>query len=910
MTFANLAERPPMSGAVRTTCPYCGVGCGILATPNANRSAAGGSGADSPVISGDPRHPANQGRLCSKGSALGETLGLDGRLLRPRILGRDTGWSEALHYVAAGFNRIIEQHGADAVAFYVSGQLSTEDYYVANKLMKGYIGSANIDTNSRLCMSSAVAAHKRAFGEDVVPVSYEDLELADLIVLVGSNTAWCHPVVYQRIVAAKARRPEVKIVVIDPRATATCDAADLHLPVKAGTDVWLFNGLLDYLHQHGVENRAFIDAHTADAQRALTVAQNTAGGTGAVARLCGLELSALEEFYRLFARTQRVVTVFSQGVNQSSSGTDKANSIINCHLLTGRIGRPGAGPFSITGQPNAMGGREVGGLATVLAAHLELENPEHRRTVQDFWRSPRIAERPGLKAVDLFEALHAGTVKAVWIAGTNPVVSLPNADRARAALRRCEFVVVSDCVADTDTTRLAHVLLPATAWGEKDGTVTNSERCISRQRSFLPAPGAAQPDWWIFAQAAKHMGFTDGFDYASAHDVFVEHARLSAQGNGGRRAFDIGALASLDAAGYAALAPTRWPARAGEEPSAHGRLFADGRFFHTDGRARFIAITPCPPAHALDEEYPLVLNTGRSRDQWHTMTRSGKSARLMTHAPEPYVDMHPQDALLSGVRVGEFVRVTTRWGSLVARLRTSGEMPRRMIFVPIHWSDVNSADARVGSLVNPAVDPLSGEPEFKHTPVRVDSFVVAWQGFALHRQALTLKGAAWWSVTRGEDFLRYEMAGRRVFGDWSPWARGLLQVPPDADWLEYVDRSTGVYRAAYLVNERIEGCVFISPRPDLPPRGWVSSLFAKPALDARDRAGLLMGQPADATADAGPVVCSCFGVGRNTICSAIRDFGLSSSEQVGQRLRAGTNCGSCLPEIKAILNEHSATLEA
>ncbi|MDP9011324.1 MAG: molybdopterin-dependent oxidoreductase [Pseudomonadota bacterium] len=930
-----------MSAAVRTTCPYCGVGCGILATPATGRSGADGPAVNGPAIAGDPDHPANHGRLCSKGSALGDTLSLDGRLLVPRILGRDTGWSEALQYVAQGFNRVIERHGPDAVAFYVSGQLLTEDYYVANKLMKGYIGSANIDTNSRLCMSSAVAAHKRAFGEDVVPVSYEDLELADLIVLVGSNTAWCHPVVFQRIVAAKARRPEVKIVVIDPRATSTCEGADLHLPLKAGTDVWLFNGLLDYLHQHGIENRAFIDAHTADAERALTVAQNTAGGTAAVARLCGLELSAIEEFYRLFARTQRVVTLFSQGVNQSSSGTDKANGIINCHLLTGRIGRPGAGPFSITGQPNAMGGREVGGLANMLAAHLEIENPEHRRIVQNFWRSPRMAERPGLKAVDLFEAMHAGKVRAVWIAGTNPVVSLPNADRARAALRRCDLVVVSDCVADTDTTGLAHVLLPAAAWGEKEGTVTNSERRISRQRVFLPAPGAAKPDWWIFAEAAKHMGFTHGFGYSSAHEVFVEHAKLSAEGNGGSRAFDIGALGDLDPAAYAALAPTRWPARAGDAhradgahrvdgahraneahrvDEAHGidgahradgvddRLFADGRFFHADGRARFIATTPRPPAHAPDEEFPLVLNTGRTRDQWHTMTRTGKSARLMTHAPEPYVDMHPQDALLSGVRVGEFVRVITRWGSLVARLRTSGEMPRRMIFVPMHWSDVFSADARVGALVNPAVDPVSGEPEFKHTPARVASFVVAWQGFVLNRRPLALKDAAWWSVTRGENFLRYEMAGHRVFGNWSPWARGLLKAPPDADWLEYVDRSTGVYRAAYLVNDEIEGCVFISPRPDLPPRGWVSSLFAKPALDDRDRAALLIGQPADAAADAGAVVCSCFGVGRNTICSAIRDFGLRSPEQVGQRLRAGTNCGSCLPEIKAILNEQSAAL--
>jgi len=955
-----------VNAPVRTTCPYCGVGCGIIVQP----------AAEGHRVAGDPEHPANFGRLCSKGAALGETLGLDGRLLNPRVLGRDTDWSEALQYVANGFNRVIQEHGPDAVAFYVSGQLLTEDYYVANKLMKGYIGSANIDTNSRLCMSSAVAAHKRAFGEDLVPVSYEDLELADLIVLVGSNTAWCHPVVFQRLVKAKERRPEIKIVVIDPRATPTCDIADLHLPIKAGTDVWLFNGLLDCLHQHGIEDRAFIDAHTAGAERALTVAQNTAGGTAAVARLCAIELTALEEFYRLFARTQRVVTLFSQGVNQSSSGTDKANSIINCHLLTGRIGIQGAGPFSITGQPNAMGGREVGGLANMLAAHMDLDNSEHRRIVQDFWRSPRIAQRPGLKAVDLFEAIHAGKIKAVWIAATNPVVSLPNANRARAALGRCELVVVSDCAAETDTTALAHVLLPAAAWGEKDGTVTNSERRISRQRIFLPPPGGAKPDWWIFSEVAKRMGFAGGFQYGSAHEIFIEHAKLSTQGNGGSRAFDIGGLAALEPEGYAALAPTRWPvpvpvsvsvtltgaseppagthelsngagqhsACAGEPsngrrelpigvgqpptgmrqppigagqppsgarefPNSTGeRLFADGRFFHPDGRARFIATTPRPPAYALDEEYPLVLNTGRVRDQWHTMTRTGKSARLMAHDPEPFVDMHPQDALLSGVRVGEFVRVITRWGSLVARLRSSGEMPRRMIFVPMHWTNMFSADARVGALVNPAVDELSGEPESKHTPARVTSFVVAWQGFALSRRPLVLRDAAWWSSTPGEDFLRYELAGHRVFRDWAPWARRLLQAPPDADWLEYVDRATGVYRAAYLIDDKIQACVFLSPRPDLPPRAWVSSLFAKRTLADCDRAGLLMGQPADATSDIGAVVCSCFGVGRNTLCVAIRDLGLRSTEQIGQRLRAGTNCGSCLPELKALLNEQSEAL--
>jgi len=454
-------------------------------------------------MAGDELHPANFGRLCVKGSALGETIGLDGRLLHPKMrepgsgVLRDVSWDDALDAVAGGFRKIVDEHGPDAVALYVSGQLLTEDYYVANKLMKGYVGSANIDTNSRLCMSSSVAGHKRAFGEDIVPVCYEDLELADLVVLVGSNTAWCHPILFQRIVKIKEARPDMKIVVIDPRYTATCEMADLHLPLGAGTDVRLFNGLLGFLAEHGAIDAQFVDAHTsgfAEALAAASASDVNDDSNGAATRFdlaqcakaCKLDPHDLLEFYRLFARTERVVTVYSQGVNQSSAGTDKVNSIINCHLLTGRIGKPGMGPFSFTGQPNAMGGREVGGLANTLAAHLELDNAKHREIVQQFWDAPAIASRPGLKAVELFEAIEQGRIKAVWIMGTNPVVSLPDSDQAKRALARCDLVVCSDIVERTDTNAFAHVLLPALGWGEKDGTVTNSERRISRQRAFLP----------------------------------------------------------------------------------------------------------------------------------------------------------------------------------------------------------------------------------------------------------------------------------------------------------------------------------------------------------------------------------------------------------------------------------------
>ncbi|MFM0214623.1 MULTISPECIES: molybdopterin-dependent oxidoreductase [Paraburkholderia] len=918
---------------VRTTCPYCGVGCGVRV------SARPDGGHD---MAGDELHPANFGRLCVKGSALGETIGLDGRLLHPKMrepgsgVLRDVSWDDALDAVAGGFRKVVEEHGPDAVALYVSGQLLTEDYYVANKLMKGYVGSANIDTNSRLCMSSSVAGHKRAFGEDIVPVCYEDLELADLVVLVGSNTAWCHPILFQRIVRIKEARPDMKIVVIDPRYTATCEMADLHLPLGAGTDVRLFNGLLGFLAEDGAIDAQFVDAHTsgfAEALAAASASDVNDDSNGAATRFdlaqcakaCKLDPHDLLEFYRLFARTERVVTVYSQGVNQSSAGTDKVNSIINCHLLTGRIGKPGMGPFSFTGQPNAMGGREVGGLANTLAAHLELDNAKHREIVQQFWDAPAIASRPGLKAVELFEAIEQGRIKAVWIMGTNPVVSLPDSDQAKRALARCDLVVCSDIVERTDTNAFAHVLLPALGWGEKDGTVTNSERRISRQRAFLPAPGEARADWKIICDVARRMGYA-GFEFANQQEIFDEHARLSAWRNGssaGRegagvedegvedggvhRAFNLAGLVGLGSDGYAGLQPVQWPVRADNHPAAPGtvRLFDDRRFSHADGKARFIATPPRAPANAPDDDYPLTLNTGRVRDQWHTMTRTGKSEKLAGHVTEAFVDMHPQDALLCGVREGDLARVSSRWGAMVARVQYGGGMARGSVFVPIHWNDQVASDARVGAVVNPSVDPLSGEPEFKHTPVRVDKFHVAWHGFSLSRRAPALTGITYWTRIHGAQFVRYELAGRNPLseqGDRGAWARALFGVDDaHADWLEYEDRTAGVYRAVHVVDDRIENCVFLSARPDLPAREWLASLFAKDKLDEADRIAVLAGQPIGKGADTGPTVCSCFGVGRNTICTAIREQGLKTAAQITACLKAGGNCGSCVPELKKLL---------
>src|SRR5215475_8346427 len=575
---------PPHAPAVRTTCPYCGVGCGVLARPD------GRGGAE---ISGDPSHPANFGRLCSKGSALNETLGLAGRLTHPMLRRGDgsfvlSDWDTALDRVARGFKRIVARDGPDAVAFYLSGQLLTEDYYVANKLMKGFLGSANVDTNSRLCMASSVAGHRRAFGADTVPGTYADLDEADLIVLVGANAAWCHPVLFQRMVRHKTERG-ARIIVVDPRRTVTAEEADLFLPIAPGTDTALFCGLFVHLIRRGASDENYIATHTTGFAEAFARAHAISPDTAATARATGLTQRSVEHFFDLFYGSERVVTCYSQGVNQSAQGTDKVNAIINCHLATGRIGRPGMGPFSLTGQPNAMGGREVGGLANQLAAHMGFSPPEIDR-VRRFWNAPDMAEREGLKAVAMFDAIAKGEIKALWVMATNPAVSLPRAGAVRDALKRLELFVVSENVISNDTVNAgAQVLLPAAAWGEKDGSVTNSERRVSRQRAFLPLPGEARPDWWIVSRVGQRMGYADAFAFNSAADVFREHAALSAFENCGTRDFDLGGLSELTDQDYAVLEPVQWPVAAPPHVSPPGetRFFAKGGFFTPDRRARF-----------------------------------------------------------------------------------------------------------------------------------------------------------------------------------------------------------------------------------------------------------------------------------------------------------------------------------
>ncbi|HZF32059.1 MAG TPA: molybdopterin-dependent oxidoreductase, partial [Gammaproteobacteria bacterium] len=755
-----------------------------------------------------------------------------------------------------------------------------------------------------LCMASAVAGYKRAFGADTVPNDYEDLERANLIVLVGSNLAWCHPVLYQRVVRAKSTNPQLRVVVIDPRRTATCDSADLFLQIRPGTDVLLFNGLLHYLREDAIDWE-FLDAHTEGFGVAMRTAKDTAPSIPAVADACGLDGDDVVEFYRWFARTPATVTVFSQGVNQSSSGTDKVNAIINVHLATGRIGKPGAGPFSITGQPNAMGGREVGGLANQLAAHMDFAPADVDR-VGRFWNAPRIATRPGLKAVDLFDAIDTGAVKAVWIMSTNPVVSMPDADRVRRALERCELVVVSDCVRKTDTTDLAHVLLPAATWGEKSGTVTNSERRISRQRKFLPEPGESRADWWIVAQVARRMGFAAEFAYQTPADIFREHARLSAFENGGARAFDIGALADVSDAGYDVLEPIQWPrpARSGAECETSGappaRLFADGRFFTPSGKAQLVATDPRPPAQLPSPDYPLVLNTGRIRDQWHTMTRTGRSARLMGRHPEPFVQVHPLDAARFDVATGDLVAVENALGRVVVRVEITDAVAPGQVFVPMHWSAQCASLARIGALLPAVVDPVSGQPELKHAAVRIRRYSPAWHAFVLSREPLEIAGASYVAIAKGQGYWRHELAGEALPPSWPEWADALLG--PRAERLEFSD-SAGRYRAARVVGGKLVACAFVAATKALPSRNWLAGLFASGRIDDEARLAILAGRAAKPGAESGPIVCSCFSVGRSTLLRAIRTQSLVSADAIGKALHAGTNCGSCVPELKALIAE-------
>jgi assimilatory nitrate reductase catalytic subunit len=874
--------------AVRTTRPYCGVGCGLIVRRDGERRAS---------IAGDPDHPANFARLCSKGSALGETVGLEGRLLHPMLreasgaLAR-VSWDNALDRIASGFQNIIGRHGPDAIAFYLSGQLLTEDYYVANKLMKGFIGSANVDTNSRLCMASSVAGHRRAFGADTVPGTYADLDEADLIVLVGSNAAWCHPVLFQRMLLNKQLRG-ARLVVIDPRRTATAEEADLFLPILPGSDAALFCGLLVYLSEMNALDSAYIDAHTSGLEACMARSRSIAPDLAATSRATGLPPADVASLFDLFRTTEKVVTCYSQGVNQSAQGTDKVNAIINCHLATGRIGRAGMGPFSLTGQPNAMGGREVGGLANQLAAHMGFSEADVDR-VRRFWNARRIAPTEGRKAVQMFEAVARGEIKALWVIATNPAVSLPRAGAVRKALAGLELFVISENVLSNDTVNAGpDVLLPAAAWGEKEGTVTNSERRISRQRAFLPVPGEAKPDWWIVSQVGRRMGFSEAFDYASAAAIFREHAALSGFENHGTRDFDLSGLTRISDDEYDALKPVQWPVRASEE-AGEQRFFAKGGFFTPERKARFVA----PEAPALreqtNEQYPFRLNTGRIRDQWHTMTRSGLSPSLAGHLPEPLVEIHPADAFTAGLTEGGFARIATAQGACTVKVAISHGQQPGSLFMPIHWSDETASCARAGDLVAPHTDPHSGQPEAKATPAAISPVAFAWRGVLRARQTLPFPEETWWARSATADGVEYRLATNLGPLHWHDFAHRAF-----SDRVRVAEEIVGArYSAAAFLDGELCGYLCIGPANE--PLQMAALLPAR-MLDEEGVTSAPRLLQVIGAADS--ILCACFQVSHHAVREAVACGEATTVAQIGGKLRAGTNCGSCLVELKRLIRE-------
>ncbi|MCW5232370.1 nitrate reductase [Verminephrobacter eiseniae] len=938
----------------RSTCPYCGVGCGVIIDSD---------GAQITAVRGDPAHPANFGRLCTKGMTLHLTasspITRQTRLLQPmhRAHRADApqplSWDAALDLAAGKIADSIEKHGPEAIAFYVSGQLLTEDYYVFNKLAKGLIGSNHIDSNSRLCMSSAVAGYKATLGADAPPCCYDDLQHAQCLFIAGSNTAWAHPIVFRRIEAARAANPGMKIIVADPRRTDTAGMADLFLPLQPGSDVMLFNGMLHLMLREGWVDSAYIDAHTTGFAELKTLVRHCTPER--VAQVCGISQADLATAARWFATgahsdpAQRGATLslYCQGLNQSSSGTAKNAALINLHLATGQIGKPGAGPFSLTGQPNAMGGREVGAMANLLSAHRDLGSPQHRAEVAALWGLPSVPDKPGKSAVEMFQAAADGEIKVLWIACTNPAQSMPDQTTVRRALQRAEFVLVQEAFAGAATCAYADLLLPATTWGEKTGTVTNSERRISRVRAAVPAPGQARHDWAIAVQLAHRLearlrpGAATLFPYDTGHPehgaqtIWNEH-RASTRG----RDLDITGLSwpLLDAAG-----PQQWPLPEGRTTGA-ARLYEDGIYPTADGRARFAAHAWQPTAEQRQARYPLSLSTGRLRDQWHGMTRTGTLGRLFGHAAEPGVQLHPQDMQRRNLRNGDLVQVSSQRGAIIVPVQADATLGLAQAFIAMHWGSEflsgRSASgeplAGVNALTPSAFCPASRQPELKHTAVQVLKADLPW----------TLLAMAWLPADSAQTTRQALSAllPQFSFASCVPFANdtalatpehertGVLMraaapaAPPDAliehiaallglagtDTLRYIDKKRSQRRYARLLrhgdSSTLQALVLAG---DTSAQGWLQTLLQE-QLPAHGYGRLLLQPGAQAPLALparGKPVCSCQNVTDTAISATLAHCHGSASERLAQlqsQLRCGTHCGSCLPELKRMVQAAGA----
>ncbi len=975
---------PIRAGTVETksTCPYCGVGCGVIIESTGERIVG---------VRGDPDHPANFGRLCTKGSTLHLTASplvtQQTRLLQPmrrmnRHVNRNekpqaVSWDSALDFAVEGFAQIIREHGPDSVGFYVSGQLLTEDYYVFNKLAKGLIGTNNIDTNSRLCMSSAVAGYKQTLGADAPPACYEDVNHAQCIFIVGSNTAYAHPILFRRIEDAKKNNPTLKIIFCDPRKTDTAGIADLYLPIQPGTDVMLFNGMLHIMLWEGWTDAAYIANHTNGFEALKATVRDYTPDL--VAQTCGLRKEDLFAAAKMFAGVagdgsprKPTLSLYCQGLNQSTSGTAKNAALINLHLATGQIGKPGAGPFSLTGQPNAMGGREVGGLANLISAHRDMGLPQDRAEVEALWgldkRGFSVPDKPGKTAVEMFQAAADGEIKALWIACTNPAQSMPDQATVRRALERAELVIVQEAFATTATCAYADLLLPATTWGEKDGTVTNSERRISRVRPAVAAPGETRHDWAIavdFARRLEEIGVGSEFrhspvdpaesskriwqnpkstaltpisgpherslfPYQSPEQIWNEH-RESTRG----RDLDITGLSYplLEQQG-----PQQWPYPQGAT-TGKTRLYEDALFPTPDGKARFANTVYKPLAEPRESRYPFSLTTGRLRDQWHGMSRTGTLGRLFGHVAEPAIQMHPQDMARRLLKDGDLVHVTSKRGSILVPLQASAEVGMSQAFMAMHWgeeylSGISSTGqplAGVNALTTSAYCPSSKQPELKHAAVKILKAELPWSMLAVAwlpdaqvlgaREAL-VQMMRLFPFAACVPFSRHTPLGEpararsgvlfRAAAHDAPPAELLARIEAllgldGKDTLRYADRKRGQHRVAKLVRHgdhaELQGFVLAG---DTSAEAWIKTVLQDelPA-QAYGRLLLVPGAKAPVAVHArGKQICSCFDVTDEAIATGLAQCSGSEDTRLAQlqsALKCGTNCGSCLPEVKRMV---------
>ncbi len=910
----------------KSTCCYCGVGCGVIIDSDGDNITG---------VRGDPQHPANFGKLCSKGSSLALTMlpqAMAGRARHPEMRKTKHGprertdWNSTLDYLAERFASTIREHGPDSVAFYVSGQLLTEDYYVFNKLAKGLIGTNNIDTNSRLCMSSAVTGYQKTLGVDAPPCSYEDIDHAKCFFIAGANTAYAHPVLFRRIEAAKQKNPAAKIIVVDPRRTETAACADLHLAIMPGTDVALFHGMLHVMLWEEWINRDYIAAHTEGFEALRTIVREMSPAVAA--EICGIKAVDIVTAARWFAQSTATLSLCCQGLNQSTSGTAKNASLINLHLATGQIGKPGAGPFSLTGQPNAMGGREVGGLATALAAHRNISDSAHRQEMQALWAVEWISPTRGKTAVEMFDAVRKGEIKLLWIACTNPAQSMPDLKRVQEALNSAELVVLQEAYRNTETAAFADALLPAASWGEKDGTVTNSERRISRVRAAVPPPAEARPDWQIvrdFGQRLERLlrpGKPSLFAYVSPEDVWNEH-RETTRG----RDLDITGMSypMLETAG-----PQQWPLPAGET-TGKVRLYEDGKFCTASGRAQFYAARYQAVAEKIDARYPLRLTTGRLRDHWHGMSRTGTVARLFGHAPEPRLGVSADDLARRGIADGDLVKIESRRGAVYVQVQADESVRSGQVYLPMHWGKhfLGGRDsAGVNTLTDSTFDPVSYQPELKHAAVKILAADLAWHFTAFVRTdesereifdrlpALQNEVAFFSSVLIGRNqtgvLVRAAHHGAPS-GEWLAAMDGLFGLDGEFT-LRYDDARRGNSRRMLIDDDRLVAVRLSGEAGAITSGEWLRAwlLADKPVSEIRRLLLSPITHAPTGFVPPGRVVCHCFNVSENTIITALGEIGGEQDDrlrQLQQHLQCGGNCGSCGPELRQLVSKTPVRLQ-